>query len=173
VDSERSTGEPSGYWYSDHRDHAVMDLLGALRRFRRADESMRRRVSVDLGVNQLDLRALQLVIAGDRASHPLSPSDLSAQLSISTAATTKLVDRLVASGHLARTPHPHDRRSVVLGPTAHAHADLRRRMGAVHRRMGDAARAVPAQSRPAVIEFLTSMAAAMEDAPPTSSRPRA
>jgi DNA-binding MarR family transcriptional regulator len=141
-----------------------MDLLGALRRFRRADESMRRGVSADLGVNQLDLRALQLVIAGDRTSHPLSPGDLSGQLAISTAATTKLVDRLVASGHVDRTPHPHDRRSVVLRPTSRAHADLRRRMRTVHRRMGEAARAVPAESRDDVIEFLTSMAVAMEAA---------
>jgi DNA-binding MarR family transcriptional regulator len=167
VDSEHPTAEPSGYWYSDH---AVMDVLGALRRFRRADESMRRQVSADLGVNPLDLRALQLVIAGERASRPLSPRDLSAQLEISTAATTKLVDRLVGSGHVDRTPHPHDRRSVVLVPTSRAHADLRRRMGAVHQRMGDVAGAVPAESREAVIKFLTSMALAMEDGPATRSR---
>jgi DNA-binding MarR family transcriptional regulator len=140
-----------------------MDVLGALRRFRRADERMRRRVSADLGVNPLDLRALQLVIAGERASRPLSPRDLSTQLEVSTAATTKLVDRLVGSGHVDRTPHPHDRRSVVLVPTSHAHADLRRRMGAVHQRMGEAAGAVPAESREAVIDFLTSMALAMEE----------
>jgi DNA-binding MarR family transcriptional regulator len=167
VDSEQSTAEPPGYWYSDH---AVMDLLGALRRFRRADEGLRRRVSADLGVNQLDLRALRLVVAGERASRPLSPGDLSTQLEISTAATTKLVDRLVSSGHVDRTPHPHDRRSVVLVPTEHAHADLRRRMGAVHQRMGEAARAVPAGTREAVIEFLTSMTLAMEDGPATRSR---
>jgi DNA-binding MarR family transcriptional regulator len=142
-----------------------MDVLGALRRFRRADESMRRRVSADLGVNPLDLRALRLLIAGERASHPLSPGDLSTHLEISTAATTKLVDRLVTSGHVERTPHPHDRRSVVLRPTPHAHADLRRRMGAIHQRMGDAARAVPPESRAAVIGFLTSMALAMEEPP--------
>jgi DNA-binding MarR family transcriptional regulator len=167
VDSAHSTAEPPGYWYSDH---AVMDLLGALRRFRRADETMRRRVSADLGINQLDLRALRLVIAGERASRPLSPRDLSTQLEITTAATTKLVDRLVGSGHLDRTPHPRDRRSVVLVPTAHAHADLRRRMSAVHQRMGEAALAVPAESREAVIEFLTSMALAMEDEPATLPR---
>ena len=167
MDSAHSTAEPPGYWYTDH---AVMDLLGALRRFRRADDSMRRRVSADLGINQLDLRALRLVIAGERASRPLSPRDLSTQLEITTAATTKLVDRLVRTGHVDRTPHPHDRRSVVLVPTPHAHADLRRRMGAVHQRMGEAARAVPAESREAVIEFLTSMALAMEDGPATQSR---
>jgi DNA-binding MarR family transcriptional regulator len=162
VDSEHSTVEAPGYWYADH---AVMDLLGALRRFRRADESMRRQVSADLGVNQLDLRALRLVIAGERASRPLSPGDLSTQLEISTAATTKLVDRLVASGLVDRTPHPRDRRSVGLAPTAHAHADLRRRMGAVHQRMGEVAATVPPESREAVAEFLTSMALAMEEGP--------
>jgi DNA-binding MarR family transcriptional regulator len=165
--SSLHAGDEPGYWYSDH---AVMDLLGALRRFRRADEQMRRRVSTDLGVNPLDLRALQLVIAGERTRLPVSPGELSTQLGISTAATTKLVDRLVASRHLDRTPHPHDRRSVVLGATAHAHRALRRRMGAVHDRMGEAAAAVPPECRTAVVEFLTSMARALEEGPasPTS-----
>lgn len=171
MDSEHTAGEPSGYWYSDH---AVMDLLGALRRFRRADERMRRRVSADLGVNPLDLRALQLVIAGERSGSPVSPGEISTQLGISTAATTKLVDRLVGSGHVKRTPHPHDRRSVVLGATAHAHRSLRRRMGAVHERMGEAAAAVPPECRAAVAEFLTSMALLMEEQPaaPTSGTSR-
>jgi hypothetical protein len=47
-------------------------------------------------------------------------------------------------------------------------------MGPVHQRMGEAAAAVPADSREAVIEFLTSMALAMEAAaaptPRTSRR---
>jgi DNA-binding MarR family transcriptional regulator len=162
--------EETGYWYADH---AVMELLGALRRFRRADDSMRHRVSADLGVNPLDLRALQLVIAGERAKRPVSPGELSDRLEISTAATTKLVDRLVTSGHVRRSPHPSDRRSVVLSATAAAHRRLRRRMATVHERMGEVAAAVPAEHRTAVAEFLAAMSQVMEEAgAPTSARPR-
>jgi DNA-binding MarR family transcriptional regulator len=171
VESEDLAEDPPGYWYADH---AVMDLLGALRRFRRADERMRRRVSADLGVNPLDLRALQLVIAGERAKLPVSPGELSTQLAITTAATTKLVDRLVDSGHLERAPHPHDRRSVVLSATSTAHRRMRRRMGAVHEHMGEVAAAVPPECRTAVVEFLASMSQVMEEdgAPPSRTSRR-
>jgi DNA-binding MarR family transcriptional regulator len=157
------TAEPTaGYWYDDQ---AVMEVLAALRRFRRADELVRRRLSDDMHVNPLDLRALQLVVAAGRRSRPLSPGELSHELGVSTAATTKLVDRLVASDHVARTPHEHDRRSVVLHATDHAHETLRRRMGRLHERMAETAAAVPVESRHLLVEFLDAMADVMDAEP--------
>jgi DNA-binding MarR family transcriptional regulator len=48
---------------------------------------------------------------------PLTPSDLARRLDISTAATTVVVDRLAALGHVHREAHAHDRRKVVVVPT--------------------------------------------------------
>lgn len=168
MSHQDATTEPSGYWY---RDQAVMELLGALREFRAADERMRRRMSAHLGVNPLDMRALQLVIAAERADRPLSPGDLSSALQVTSAATTKLVDRLIASGHVERSPHPHDRRSVLLAPTPHAHRALRRHMRLLHERMAEAAEAVPPHCHDAVVSFLHAMTEVMTE-DPTSSVPR-
>ncbi|MFH5823931.1 MarR family winged helix-turn-helix transcriptional regulator [Georgenia sp. AZ-5] len=145
------------YWYESD-DDAVVAVLRALRRFRRADQDLRRRMSADMDMNVTDVQALQFVIAAERHGELPTPRQLSRHLAISTASTTKLLDRLTASGHLERLPHPRDRRSLVLRATAHAHEEIRARLGRMHARMAEIARAVPPEARAAVVHFLTAMA---------------
>ncbi len=65
-----------------------------------------------LEVNPTDLQAMQhLMMSGS-----LSPTELAGRLGLSTAATTTVVDRLVAIGHATREQHPTDRRSVMVVP---------------------------------------------------------
>ncbi|MCK0118253.1 DNA-binding MarR family transcriptional regulator [Isoptericola sp. CG 20/1183] len=155
--TQASSGS-SPYWY-DTADAEARGLLDAVRGFRRADESMRQRASRDMDMNVIDLRALRYVIESEQSGTPVTPRMLTAQLDISTAATTKLVDRLCRSGHLERQPHPTDRRSVVVRATGGAHHEVRERLGSMHSRMLEIARAVPASARPAVRDFLEAMAA--------------
>lgn len=151
-----TTEQVPGYWYDD--DDPATLVLGALRRFRRADQEMRRRMSADMDMNVSDVQALQLIIAAENRGEVATPRQVSAHLGISTASTTKLVDRLAASGHLERVPHPRDRRSVVLRATPYAHRELRERMARMHRRMGEIARAVRPEARKDVADFLLAMA---------------
>lgn len=144
------------YWYADGEE--TVAVLRALRRFRRADEEMRRRMSADMDMNVTDLQALQVVIAAERTESPATPRMIASRLHISTASTTKLLDRLTASGHLVRSPHPRDRRSLVVRATAHAHAEVRERLGHMHERMGEIADAVPEHCRAALVGFLLGMA---------------
>ena len=65
-----------------------------------------------LTVNPTDLQAMEHLIGFG----PLSPTDLSKRLGISTAATTAVIDRLVALDHASRTQHPTDRRGIVVVP---------------------------------------------------------
>jgi DNA-binding MarR family transcriptional regulator len=132
---------------------------------------MRRRMSVDMGVNTLDLRALQLVVARERQGVPISPHQLGAELNVSSGAMTKLVDRLIRSDHLSRAPHPNDRRSVQLVATPHAHEELRERMTDMHERMARAAAAVPEESRAAVVSFLDELSSILDDEAATPPRP--
>lgn len=158
VDKSTSEGSGSGppYWY-DETDSAVA-LLAALRRFRAADHEMRRRMMAGMAMNATDLQALRYVIAHERTKEPATPRALARHLSISTASTTKLLNRLTASGHLQRAPHPRDRRSVIVVATAHAHEQVRERLTHMHQRMLEIARDVPEESREAVIAFLLAMA---------------
>lgn len=154
--------EASSYWYSGDGDPEPHRLLEALRAFRRADEAMRLRASRDMDMNLTDLRALQHVIARERGGLPVAPRELASHLGISTASTTKLLDRLCASGHLERRPHPSDRRSIVVVATPEAHTEVRERLTRMHEGMYAVAKAVPPHCRPAVRDFLLAMAAQVE-----------
>ncbi|GAA4724026.1 MarR family transcriptional regulator [Isoptericola chiayiensis] len=160
TEHPETDGDP--YFYGPG-DDAPRSLLEALRVFRRSDEVMRRRAVRDMDMNLTDLRALRHVIAAERHDRPVTPRGLAADLEISTASTTKLLDRLSASGRLERRPHPRDRRSVVVVATPAAHAEVRDRLGGAHARMIEVARAVPEHCRPAVRDFLLGMAASVEE----------
>lgn len=168
MDAEQDDGASRpGYWY-DQPD-SVTDVLTALREFRRAEQVLRRRLSTEMGMNVTDLQALQHLIAAERDGRALTPRDLTAHLKISTASTTKLLDRLVASGHLVRQAHPRDRRSVVIVPTDHAHEQVRERLARMHERMREIAERVPTSARAPLTAFLREMAAVLENeaAPPS------
>ncbi|MEN0130169.1 MAG: MarR family transcriptional regulator [Brevundimonas sp.] len=142
------------YWYDDE---SIAELLEAVRRFRRSDTEMRRRISAGMAMNVTDMQALQYVIATESRGEHAHPGGIAAHLAISTAATTKLLDRLAASGHLVRSTHPTDRRSVVVASTPHAHDQIRARLLHMHQEMARIAAAVPADARPAVRAFLDAL----------------
>ncbi|ROS30811.1 MarR family winged helix-turn-helix transcriptional regulator [Cellulomonas sp. PhB150] len=143
------------FWYAD--DPSIAELLESVRRFRRADAEMRRRVSAGMAMNVTDMQALQYVIATESRGGHAHPRDIAAYLAISTASTTKLLDRLTASGHLVRSTNPADRRSLVVTSTPHAHAEVHARLGRMHQAMAAIAAAVPDDARPALKEFLDAM----------------
>lgn len=150
-----SEGAGSSYWYDD-ADSAVA-LLSALRRFRTADEEMRRRMSEGMGMNTTDLSALRYVVAHELAEDPVTPLGLAQHLAISGASTSKLLDRLTASGHLTRVPHPRDGRSRIIVATDHAHSQVRERLTGMHDRMLEIAQQVPGPVRQPAIDFLLAM----------------
>jgi DNA-binding MarR family transcriptional regulator len=89
---------------------AIAALQVANLRLREADELALRR----LGVGPLDARALLHIVQRTRHGLVVRPAELVSTLRVSSAAITKLVDRLVHAGHLERSTHPTDRRAVVL-----------------------------------------------------------
>ncbi|GAA1724311.1 MarR family transcriptional regulator [Isoptericola hypogeus] len=159
---EHTTPPDDRYWYG-RDDVPVVAMLEALRVFRRADQDMRARISAGMAMNVTDLQALQIVIAAETRGEPATPRALATALHISTASTTKLLDRLTASGHLRREPHPSDRRSLVIVATEHAHQEVRERLTRMHERMAEIGREVPAGARPAVAQFLRSMATQLDE----------
>ncbi|PYY32609.1 hypothetical protein DEJ25_05680 [Curtobacterium sp. MCPF17_011] len=85
-----------------------------------------------LQMRPIDALALMHLVDAGRIERFLSPTDLALRLRLSTAGVTKLVDRLFRDGRVERRPHVHDRRRVVLVPTATASADLARAYGHIH-----------------------------------------
>ena len=70
------------------------------------------------GLSTSEVRTLEML-----SRRPLGPAEIARRLDVSTAASSGIVDRLVAHGHAARTPHPSDRRRLVVEITESGMAD--------------------------------------------------
>jgi DNA-binding MarR family transcriptional regulator len=63
-------------------------------------------------LHDTDVRALICLLDAERAGTPATPGWLGGQLALTSPATTALIDRLEAAGHVRRQPSPTDRRKV-------------------------------------------------------------
>ncbi len=114
----------------DGRDDIVLALLRAVRDFGDAHDRMSGSMKHGMDMNVTDLAALRLLIMREDQARPVTPADISRHLRISTASTTKLLDRLEAADHVVRAPHPTDRRARVVHLTDHARSEFFRLFGA-------------------------------------------
>ena len=79
-------------------DHAVMGVLRAIRALSDAMDRMHSGMKGDMDMNATDVAALRMLIMREQRGQIVSPHDLAEHLRISTASTTKLLDRLTAFG---------------------------------------------------------------------------
>lgn len=159
-----SVNEGSGYWYGRHGqldDSAA--ILKSLRDYRSAETAVRRSTRDSMGMGETDILALRYLLRAQAAGRAVVPKDLSQFLGITSASTTSLIDRLVASGHVRREAHPTDRRSVVVVPTVETDKEVRVTLGAMHRRMLTVAESLTPDEARVVIAFLQRMTQALEE----------
>lgn len=137
----------------------VMDAMFRWREAeRRVSEASRRYMR--LGDN--DMKALRLAVVMADRDEPVTARDIARHLGISSASTTKLLDRLEAAGHIRRTPHPTDRRAlaVVVDPGTRAAAEAT--VGREHARRFRVAAALSPEAREVVIRFLDQLSSTSE-----------
>lgn len=106
-----------------------MQLLRAVRGFSDAQDRMYGGMKHGMKMNTTDLAALRLIIIREEQQRSVSPHEIANHLRISTASTTKLLDRLTSSGHVRRAPHATDRRARVVELTDAARAEFFKRFG--------------------------------------------
>ena len=159
-----STGnEGSGYWYGpDGQLDYSAAVLKSLRDYRSAETEIRRNTRDSMGMGETDILALRYLLRVQASGKQVVPKDLSQFLNITSASTTSLIDRLVASGHVRREAHPTDRRSVVVVPTGESDKEVRETLGAMHRRMMSVAESLTADEARVVVEFLRRMTEALQ-----------
>ncbi len=139
---------------------AVEAVALAARAFALAMEQYTAGVAATHGIDPRALVALGLVLERSRAGLSTGPADLRRALGLSSPATTALVDRLVASGHLRRGAHPADRRRRVLELERRGHDDGESMFLPLVRRLGDRLRDVGDEDLELVAHALRSMAGA-------------
>jgi DNA-binding MarR family transcriptional regulator len=66
------------------------------------------------GLGRTDMNAIMWISTGARAGTPVTVGELATRLGLRAPATSALVDRLEAVGHVERTRDPNDRRRVTI-----------------------------------------------------------
>ncbi|WP_052849691.1 MarR family winged helix-turn-helix transcriptional regulator [Streptomyces avicenniae] len=89
-------------------------LMEGLRAFGADYTEFTRRFASWLGLHSTDAAALAEVLYAEDQGKPLSPARLSERISLSSGATTALLNRLEAAGHITRSREHTDRRVVTL-----------------------------------------------------------
>ncbi|MFX0579681.1 MarR family winged helix-turn-helix transcriptional regulator [Nocardia nepalensis] len=100
------------------KDEIIGEIGMQLRLLQESFDAFDEAVAARLGLNRTDTRCLDVVLGRG----PLAAGELSAQLGLSPAATTTVIDRLVRAGFVTRTQDPSNRRRVLVEATAAAHA---------------------------------------------------
>ncbi|QGN32038.1 MarR family winged helix-turn-helix transcriptional regulator [Microlunatus sp. Gsoil 973] len=149
----------------------VDGIMAAMARLRYLEQALSNAAQSSMAMNQTDLRAVQFLIVAENTGRIVTAGDLARHLGITTASTTKMLNRLERDGHIHRRPHPADRRAVaiVLAP------DSRRRaietVGRQQARRFAPAAALTPSEREIVRRFLVATADALEagiDRPPAA-----
>src|SRR5690625_5727116 len=88
----------------------IDELMAALAGLRAAEQELTRASLTYMQLNETDMKALHYLIVCEQQGVVATPSTIAAHLGISSASTTKLLDRLEKGGHVRRSRHPSDRR---------------------------------------------------------------
>lgn len=132
-------------------------LMSALGRLRDAEQELSEASQRYMKLNRSDMRALHYLIVAGNSGTIATPGAISHHLGISSASTTKLLDRLEKAGHIARAPHPTDRRALAIAITPETHEAAMQTVGKQQaKRFHAAARLTPSE-RTVVIRFLDDM----------------
>jgi len=117
--------------YLDEKDIGLGSLPSTRRGLRRQAHAELRLLTTEIdgvdqraaarfGLNRTDLRCLDILAA----TGAVTPSEMARAVGLTSGGLSIALDRLERAGYILRSPHPEDRRSVVVAPT-----DLTRRLG--------------------------------------------
>lgn len=135
----------------------IASVMEALAGLRDAEQRLSQASRRYMRLNETDMRALHYLIVCANRGLVATPSGIAHHLGISTAATTKLLDRLEAGGHTRRAPHPSDRRALAITITQATRHAAMETVGRQQAKRFYAAARLNRAERDVVIRFLADM----------------
>ncbi|WP_341783078.1 MarR family winged helix-turn-helix transcriptional regulator [Leucobacter weissii] len=159
VDSSDPRGELVDRSGMDPEDVAqIARLMKAHVELRDAERRMSDSAQKYMSLGKQEMRALHyLIVAGNRDAIA-TPGSLAAHLGISSASTTKLLNRLERGRHIARQVHPTDRRAFAITITPDTKRAAVETVGRHQSKRFAAAARLSREEREIVIRYLTDMA---------------
>lgn len=132
----------------------LMTTLAALRDAEQHLSDASRRY---MKLGETDMRALHYLIVCGHQGIIATPGGIAQHLDISSASTTKLLDRLERAGHIVRSPHPSDRRALTISITSETRDAAMDTVGRQQSKRFHAAARLSPDEREVVIRFLRDM----------------
>lgn len=137
-------------------------IMSAMASLREAEERLSEASLRYMQLNRTDMRALHFLIVAENTGAIVTPSAIAEHLGISTASTTKLLDRLERGGHIVRSTHPTDRRALHILVQPETRAAAMRTIGKQHAKRFIASIDLSSAERAVVARFLENMAKQLE-----------
>lgn len=132
-------------------------LMRALGRLREVEREVSEASARYMDLNETGMRALHFLMVNENHGDKTTPGLITAHLGISTASTTKLLDRLEVGGHIIRHPHPTDRRAQHIQITDETRRAAMDTVGRHQSRRFHSAARLTKEERDVVIRFLQDM----------------
>ncbi|WP_369371831.1 MarR family winged helix-turn-helix transcriptional regulator [Promicromonospora sp. Populi] len=145
----------------------VVRVLEALRGWRETERRMSEASRRYMKLGESDMRAIRYIMAMQNHGRVVTPGAIAEHLGITTASTTKLLDRLATGGHVRRFPHPSDRRSLAIEVSEETRRVARETVGRSHARRFDAAARLTPDERDVVTRFLDDLASSAPESAPS------
>ena len=143
--------------YDDAVLRQISELMAAFGRLRDAERSIMRAAEDYMKLSETDMRALHFIILSRNRGEIATPGAIAAHLHISTASTTKLLDRLERGGHIERHAHPTDRRALAITASDATRLAATDSVGRQQSRRFYAAARLTAEEREVVTRFIDDM----------------
>lgn len=143
--------------HSPEQLQQITEVMAALGRLRDAEQQLSEASQRYMRLGRSDMRALHFLIVAHHTRVVITPSAIAAHLGISSASTTKLLDRLEAGGHIVRAPHPNDRRALAITITEETREAAMQTVGRLQAKRFHAAARLTSDERAIVVRFLDDM----------------
>lgn len=137
-------------------------LMESLRVYGGHYTELGRRFAARLGLHSTDATAVLEIAAAEERGTPLSPARLSERISLSTGATTALLNRLEAAGYITRAREHSDRRVVTLRSGGHIQERADEFFGPLAQRLDASMAHYPPQLLERFEEFMADLNATMD-----------
>lgn len=136
----------------------ITRLMNSMANLRRAEEELSKASQRFMQLSETEMRAIHYLIVAANQKQVVTPGAITRHLGITSASTTKLLDRLEHGEHIVRSPHPTDRRALSINVTEETHVVARDTVGRTHATRFTVAAALDPADREIVIGFLDSVA---------------
>lgn len=143
--------------FDAHEIDQIVEVMESMRRWRLMERKLNELSQKYMGLGENDMRAVRFMIASQRHGELATASHVARHIGITTASASRMIDRLVAGGHVRRLSNPQDRRSTVLEVTEETQAIARQSVGRNHAKRYYAIAELTPQERTAVIKFFEAM----------------